>query len=188
MLTNFAETATSDQTEGIFGALGIDVQMLIFQIIGFGVLVWLMGKFVYPPLIKAVDARQAKIEEGTKAAEAAEKKAAAAEDKIDGALKKARSEAADIVATAKAEATQMVEKAEHDAKARSERIVADAHETLSKDILAARESLKKDTLALVKQAATLATLGVAGSQLDGAMIKKSLESAQSKLSSGESGK
>lgn len=172
--TTFAEAESSN----LFSALGIDWQMLLFQGIAFLVLVVVLAKWVFPILFKAVDDRQTKIEESTKAAQEAEKKAESAEAKIEEVLKKARGEAADIVSTAKDEATGMIEKAESDAKKRSDRIVAEAQENLEKDVLAARETLKKDTLKLVKEAASMATSAVADSKLDAALIKKSLEGAK----------
>lgn len=178
-LTYFAsEAADAGASSDLFGSLGINLEMLIFQMVAFIVLVLLLGKFVFPPLMKAVDDRQAKIEEAGKSAEAAEKKAEAAQAKIEEALKKARSEAADIVSTAKDEATQMIEKAENQAKNRSERIVAEAQADIQKDVLAARKTLEKDTINLVKKAAGLAVAGVADERLDTALITKSVEEAK----------
>jgi len=173
-----AETAHSEGSGDLFSSLGINLEMLIFQAIAFIVLVLFLGKFVFPVLMKAVDDRQAKIEEAGKAAEQAEKKADEAQAKIEATLKKARTEAADIVSTAKDEATQMIEKAESQAKARSERIVAEAQEDIKKDVLAARKALEKDTVQLVKKAASLAVAGVADEKLDTALIKKSVEGAR----------
>lgn len=173
-----SEAAHTEASGDLFSSLGINWQMLIFQMIAFIILVVILGKFVFPVLMKAVDDRQAKIEEAGKAAENAEKKAEAAEAKIEDTLKKARKEAADIVATAKTEATQMVEKAEAQAKTRSERIVAEAQEEVQKDVLAARKALEKDTISLVKKAAGLAVAGVADDKLDAALIKKSVEGAK----------
>lgn len=179
ILTQFgSEAASAEHSEDLLTSLGIDWTLLIVQLVAFLILVWLLGKFVYPILIKTLDAREAKIEEAGKAAEAAEKKAEAAESKIEETLKKARTEAADIVATAKAEATQMVEKAENQAKTRSERIVAEAQEDIKKDVLAARKTLEKDTINLVKKAAGLAVSGVADSKLDDALIKKTIDEAK----------
>lgn len=173
-LQNFA--ATND--ESIFGALGIDFKMLILQAIGFAILVWLLGKYIFPILLKQVDERQSKIEESTKAAVDAEKNAAAAEKKIEATLKEARTAAADIVAIAKTEATQSIEKAEAQAKARSERIVAEAHEELQKDVLAARKTLEKDTIDLVRRAASLSVASLADDKLDTQLVKKSVEGAR----------
>lgn len=179
LLTQFASAAESTEENGdLLASLGIDWTLLIVQLVAFLILVWLLGKFVYPVLIKTLDAREAKIEEAGKAADAAEKKAEQAESKIEDTLKKARAEAADIVATAKNEATQMIEKAESGAKTRSERIVAEAQEDIQKEVLAARKMLEKETVNLVKKAAGLAVSGVADSKLDDALIKRSVEEAK----------
>ena len=172
-----AEEAATE-SNGILGALGIDWQLLLFQAIGFLIVVWLMAKFVYPVLLKQIDERERKINESVEAAKHAEKSAEEAEQRIEEQMKKARKEASEIVAVAKAEATQMVEKADADAAKRSEHLVAEAHEQIEKDILAARKHLERDTLELVKKAASLVTAGVADSKLDTALIKKSIEGAK----------
>lgn len=155
-LTQFAEAGAGKSD--IFSALGIDWKMLVFQIIAFVVLVWLLGKFVYPVLMKTVDKRQEEIEASTKAAEEAKQHASKAEADVEKLLKEARREATDIVSTAKKEAAAAVEKAESKSKTRAERIIAEAHEQLEKDVVAARKALHNETLELV----TLATEKVVG--------------------------
>lgn len=177
-LTYLASTA-GEEKKDILSSLGIDWTLLIFQAVAFLILVFLLGKFVYPVFLRIIDERQDKLDEGTRAAAEAEKKAAEAEKKIEKALKEARSEATDIVATAKSEATAMVGKAEADAKRRGDRIVEEAREEIDKEVIAARKSLQRDTAELVKQAASIATAGVADSKLDTALIKKSVEEAKS---------
>lgn len=176
-LFNFAAEPVGGKAD-MFKALGIDWQMLIFQGVAFLVLVWILAKFVFPPLLKAVDSRQAAIEEATKAAAEAEKKAESAGTKIEETLKKARSEAADIVATAKSEATSAIEHAEELAKTRAERIVSTAHEDIAKEVLAARTTLKNDTLKFVKQAAAAATNHVADGKFDSDLVNKSVQEVQ----------
>ncbi len=178
--TQFAAVAKeSGASEAdILTSLGIDWTLLIMQLIAFLILVWILGKFVYPVFLRIIDERQEKLDEAGRAAEQAQEKAEEAEEKIADSLQQARKEAADIVATAKAEASQMVEKAEAQAKARSERIVAEAQEDIQKDVLAARKALEKDTISLVKKAAGLAISGVADEKLDTALIKKSVEGAK----------
>ena len=150
IMTQFAEANAA--SGGIFTALGIDWKMLIFQIVAFVILVVLLGKFVYPILIKTVDARHAEIEAGTKAAEEAEKKAHEANKNIEKLLKQARTEASDIIATAKEEAAAAIESAEQKSKVRAEHIVSEAHAQLEKDIVAAKRMLHNETLGLVAEA------------------------------------
>lgn len=178
LLTQFAETAAHEQSGGLFGALGIEWQMLVFQMLAFIILVLLLGKFIFPILIKSVDDRKAKIDEGAKAAEAAAKKAENAQADVEKALQQARVEARDIVSTAKDEATAMVAKAESSAKSKSERIVAQAQEEISKEIEKAKKALESDTLALVKKATGAVTAHVADDKVDAAIVKKSVEGAK----------
>ena len=143
-----AESAGGD----IFTSLGINGQMLLFQAVAFIILVFLLGKFVFPVLIRAVDERQEKIDAGQRAASVAEEKANQAQEDVAKLMKEARNEAKDIVITAKDEATAMVIAAEEKAKLRADKVVADAHDQLEKDVIAARKALHNDTIELVAMA------------------------------------
>ena len=174
MLVNFAAEAPAADT-GLFGALGINWQLLIIQLIGFLVLVGLLGKFVYPWLMKQVDERQANIEKAAKAAVAAQKAAAQSEEDVAEALEKARQEAADIVETARLEAAEVLAIAEKKAAATAERITADAKAQIDKDLAKAKEALRDETLELI----VLATEKIAGAdvsaKLDDARVAKVLK-------------
>lgn len=171
-VTQFA--ATEEVASGdILTTLGIHWELLVFQIIAFLILVWALGKFVYPWLMKSVDERQEAIEASVKAAAAAEEKAAEAQDEIGKLLKEARAEAKEIVTTAKDEAAAMVAGSEDKAKKRAEKIVADAHDQLEKDIIAARKALHNDTIELV----ALATEKVVGKTVNDSVDKKIIAEA-----------
>ena len=159
-LTNFAETAEAN--EDIFAALGIDWRLLILQIVAFLILVVLLGKFVYPWLMKSVDERQANIEEAAKAAKKAQESAADSEAETAALLAQARKESTEIVATAKLEAAEIASASEAKAKSTAEKIVADAHAQISKDIDKARRELHDETLELI----TLATEKIVRKKLD----------------------
>jgi F-type H+-transporting ATPase subunit b len=175
MLTQFAETGASGN---LFTAIGIDWQMLVFQVIAFVVLVWLLGKFVYPPLIKAVDNRQQAIEASTEAAEEARKKAAQAEADVEKMLKEARAQASDIVSTAKEEATAAVEAADAKSKARADHIIAEAHEQIEKDVASARKVLHNETLDLVAQATEKVVGKTVDVKVDDKVISAALKEAK----------
>lgn len=153
-LYQFAEAAQSN----MFASLGIDWRMLLLQGAAFLIFVYVMAKWVMPPLVGAVDARQKAIEEAVKSAESAEKSAKHAEAEIEKKLASARRDAADIVATARDEATAAIEKAKDKAKGDAERITTTARDQITKDIVAARQTLRNDTLELV----ALATEKVVG--------------------------
>lgn len=145
-----ATTETTESTGGdLFGALGIDWRLLILQIVAFVILVWLLGKFVYPWLMKSVDDRQKNIEEAAEAAKQAQQNAADSAAETADLLATARKEAAEIVATAKLEATEMLTTSEARAKSTAEKIVAEAHAQVEKDIDKARRALHDETLELI---------------------------------------
>jgi len=169
-----ADTANND----MFASLGIDWKMLIFQGVAFLIFVWIMAKWVMPPLLKVVDDRQKKIEEATKAAAEAEKKATESKDEVGALLKQARAEAIDIVETAKLEANAAVEAAEARASKRAETVLANAHDQIAKDVIAAKKALHNETLDLV----ALATEKVVGKTLtdkvDEKVITQAISEAQ----------
>lgn len=162
-LTTFAVAAeTSEKGGDLFSALGIDWRLLILQIIAFLILVALLGKFVYPWLMKSVDKRQEEIEAVAQAAEEAKEAAADGQRETAELINKARKEAAEIVSTAKLEASEMAMNSEKKAKSSAEKIVGDAQAQIQKDIEKAKKELHDETLELV----ALTTEKVVGKKLD----------------------
>lgn len=171
----FASTeAAAESSPGLLEALGIDWKLFVAQGIAFLILVAVLGKFVYPSLMKAIDARRDQIEAGMKEAKEAEEALVKAEAKVAKLLTEARKEADDILARTQKEAAEVVAEAEGKAKTRAEQIVADARAQLDLDVAKAREALKKDTIELV----ALATERVVGEKLDerkdAELVKKAL--------------
>lgn len=171
-------TATAEHSEesaGLFQALGIDVKLLIEQALAFLILVFLLGKFVYPALIKAVDGRREVIEAGLKEAKESQEAAEKAQEQVAELLEQARKDADEILARSHQEATVMVSEAEEKASQRAEQIVADARTQLDADVRKAREALKAETVHLV----AAATEHVIGEKLDdkkdAGLIKNALE-------------
>jgi F-type H+-transporting ATPase subunit b len=152
---------TAGQSDDIFVALGIDWRLLILQIIAFLILVVLLGKFVYPWLMKSVDQRRTDIEAASKAAAKAQEAVAKNKEEIAELLHRARKEAAEIVDTAKLESAEMVTASEKKARMNAEQIVADAHTQIDKDVANVKKELYNETLELV----AMATGKVVGSTL-----------------------
>lgn len=174
ILTQFAnaEEATDG---GLIGMLGIDWKMLIFQIVAFLVMVWLLGKFVYPFLLKSVDDRQKKIEIGAKAAEKANHSAADAEKRIAKLLNDARIEANEIVATAKVESAATLNATEEKSKKLADQITDAAKEQIDKDVLAAKNSLHNEMVELVALATEKVVGRVISNNVDNSIIADSVK-------------
>lgn len=175
-LSTVAETAETNSD--IFTALGIDWRLLILQIVAFLILVALLGKFVYPLLMKSVDERQKNIEEAAKAAKKAQESAAESQAETADLLAQARKEASQIVNTAKLEAAEISSASEAKAKSSAEKIVADAHARIEKDIDKARRELHDETLALVALATEKIIRTKLDTKADETLIAKVLEEAK----------
>jgi F-type H+-transporting ATPase subunit b len=177
-LSQLAAAETTTTNNDLFTALGIDWRLLILQIIAFVILVALLGKFVYPWLMKSVDGRQAAIEATMKATAEAQKAAEANKEAVAELMAEARKEATDIIGTAKLEASEMVSASEAKAQKVAERIVADAHDQLDKDVANARKVLYNDTLELVGLATEKIIAKKLDKKADSELIESVMKAAQ----------
>ncbi len=115
---------------------------LFGQMLAFGILIWFTLKFVWPPLLAAIEERQKKIADGLAAADRATASLKEASTKSDEELKSARQQAAEIVAQANKQAGQLVEQAKTAAATEAERIRSAARNEVDREIAIAREVLK----------------------------------------------
>lgn len=127
---------------------------LFGQMITFGVLVWFTMKFVWPPLIQALDDRKNKIAEGLAAADRGASELEDAKKEVEKLLKQARSQASEIVEQAHKRANKTVEEAKDKAREESERIVAQGRDEIAREVESAKQSLKNDVSKLAIEAAS----------------------------------
>ncbi len=121
---------------------------LIVQLIVFGILVWFTMKFVWPPIIKAIDERADKIAEGLDAAERGKSDFAQAEKRVAETLAEGRQQVSDLVANAEKRAAQLVEEAKTTASDEAARILAQAKADVEQEANRAREALREQVAAL----------------------------------------
>lgn len=178
-LRQFAATEAAPAESGdIFSALGIDWMMLVFQIVAFVLLVILLGKFVYPWLMKSVDERQDKINAAAKAASEAQAAAVDAEARVEKLLKKARVEASEIVATAKLESANALAASEEKSKKRADQIIADAQSEIQKEVIAAKTALHNETVELVALATEKVVGKTVSQKIDESLISDAIKAVK----------
>ncbi|MCX7946393.1 MAG: F0F1 ATP synthase subunit B [Hydrogenophilus sp.] len=124
---------------------------LIAQLVVFFVLGWFTMRFVWPPLMRAIDERSAKIAEGLAAADKAKADLALAERRAIEELKKAREEAAQIRAAAEQQASKILEEARSEAT----QIIARAVKAAEDEARAAVKRVQEDLRAEVARLALL---------------------------------
>lgn len=124
---------------------------LIAQLVVFFILGWFTMKFVWPPLMKALDERAAKIAEGLAAADKAKTDLALAEKRAVEELRKAREEAAAMRSNAEQQAAKLIEEARVEAAQIINRAQKAAEEEARASVQCVLEELREEVarLALV---------------------------------------
>ncbi len=115
---------------------------LIAQMISFAVFVWFTMKFIWPPLVKAMDERKAKIADGLAAAERGRHEQALAEQRVDEQLQQAKQQAAEIKANAEKQAAMILVEAKTKAQQEGDRQLAAAQAEITQETNKAREVLR----------------------------------------------
>jgi F-type H+-transporting ATPase subunit b len=121
---------------------------LIAQAIAFAVLIWFTVKFVWPPLLGAIEKRQKEIADGLAAASEGRNALEVAAKKSEVTLTEAKQKASEIIAQAEKRASQIVEEAKNNAKAEGERIIAGAKAEIDQEVNRAKEGLRSQVSVL----------------------------------------
>lgn len=127
---------------------------LIVQMVVFLILAWVTMKFIWPPLIAALDARQQKIAEGLAAGEKGEKRLNEAQSTATEIIREARGQAGKIVDQANRRSNELVDEARGTARVEGERLVADARQEVALESTRAREQLRREAATLAVVAAS----------------------------------
>ena len=126
---------------------------LIVQMIVFLILVGFTMKFVWPPIVKALDERAQKIAEGLSAADKARAELTNANKRVEEQLSSARKDAAQRLADAERLTQSMVEEAKTRASEEGAKIVAAAKAEAEQEAIKVRESLRDQVAALAVKGA-----------------------------------
>lgn len=127
---------------------------LIGESIAFIVFVIFCMKFVWPPIMAAIEDRQKTIADGLAASDRAAKDLELAQAKAAEQLKEAKAQAAEIIEAAKKREAQMIDEAAEKAQAEREKIIASGHAEIESERNRAKEELRKQ----------VSTLAVAGAE------------------------
>ena len=115
---------------------------LIAQLVAFAVFVWFTMTYVWPPLVKALADRKARIADGLAAAERGAHEKELAQERAKETLQEAKKQSAEIVARAEKRAAEIVEEAKDKALVEGERLVTAARAEIDQETNKAREVLR----------------------------------------------
>lgn len=115
---------------------------LIMQAVAFAAFIWFTARFVWPPLMRAIDARRKEIADGLAAGEQGRQNLSTAEKRIADLMTEAKGKAAEIVGQGEKFKAETMEHAKVEAKAEADRIVAAAKAEIAQEVARAKESLR----------------------------------------------
>ena len=121
---------------------------LIGQSISFFLFVWFCMKFVWPPLMVALNERKKNIADGLAAAERGRQEHELAERHAKDVIREAKDEAANIIVQAQKRASEIVEESKNVAKAEGDRMISAADAEIEQEINRAKEMLRGQVVSL----------------------------------------
>jgi F-type H+-transporting ATPase subunit b len=145
--------AFAQEESGGIGALGFSLPGLIAQLVNFTILLVVLRLFLYKPVLRLLDERRRRIQEGVEAAAAAASAASQSEVESRRALEEARVQGQEAIQRAQDAAARLREELEARARADAEQIVSRAREEIALERDQAIEQLRREFAGLAIDAA-----------------------------------
>ncbi len=145
-----AEQATEAiVAESPVSVLGLDLKLFIAQIVNFSIVIFILWKWAYKPLVEKLNERTHKIEKGLKDAEEANKRREQAEQEFAHKIEEAKKEAYSIIEESKKEAEEQKARILQEAKTETDKFVSDAKKRIAEEQKQAVHSAKKEITDMV---------------------------------------
>ena len=147
---------------GLQNILNIEPGSILWTIISFLIVVWLLGKFGWKPLLSGLKAREDSIRNDLETAKSEREKAAGLLKDYEQAIAGARKEAAEIIQTAQDEANKLREQSEAETKETTLKMIEKARHDIERD----RDAAKAELNTHVAQLTARATSRLLGRTID----------------------
>ena len=121
---------------------------LIAQAITFLLFIGFAVKYVWPPLLRAIESRQKTIADGLAEAERGRSSLADAQKEKEAILREARTRAQEIMVAAEKSAGQRIEESKSQAKSEGERLLAAANAQIQQEVQSAKQQLREQVAQL----------------------------------------
>ena len=168
-------------SEGGIGALGFDAQALVFQIINFGILLFVLRFIAYKPLLKVLESRRQKIEEGLRNHSEVEKMKEAVKEERMHILKDAQKEVQKLILQTREQAEGIIHSAQQKAHEQSTHILNKARVQAEQELHTLHEQFKKEAVSLVVTATEQVLGKKIDSTADAELINQAITKAEQEL-------
>lgn len=128
---------------------GIQPTLLLAQIVNFAIILFLLKKFFYKPITKALDDRKKRIEESLKNADLIQKKLAKTQKESSEIIASAQKNAQDLINEAKSQSQTIIEQANQLARQNLEEALIKAKDQIEDHKQEIKKQLEKETITLV---------------------------------------
>ena len=127
----------------------MDLNMTVLgQTIAMAVFVWFCMKYIWPPIMLALDQRRKAIADGLAAAEDGQKKLEEAQARFEATVRESREKATEIIQQAEKRAREIVDEARQDAVAEGDRLIAQAKAEIAQEASLATDALRGQVAAI----------------------------------------
>ncbi len=125
----------------ILQLFGLNGWLFLAQVINFAIVLFVLHRWVYKPLLAAMDARAEQVRAGVLKAEAAE-----------SVLREAQDRAGSVVRQAEQEAQSLLERTKAEAEAKRRELLQEAHQELDRQVATVKQQLEEERASMVKSA------------------------------------
>jgi F-type H+-transporting ATPase subunit b len=181
LIAHAAETAhtATESAQGI-SALGVDWRSLLFQVINFSILLFLLNKYAFPPIIRVLESRREKIEESLRTAEVIEAQHRELKETQAKLIKETQAQSHELITASKEQANDLLKESERKAKERAEHIMQETEALIRHEADELRNQLKSETARLVAAATEKILRQKLDAPRDTALIESTLKSLNPK--------
>ena len=159
--------------EELIKTFHIETNLLLAQFVNFAIVLFVLWKFAYKPILKTLNDRTKKIEKGVKDAESASKKLSEMNEKEKEILTSAKKEAQEIIKKSEEEAKKNAQSIMEQAKEQNEKMIADAKKMIEQEKGKMLGEVKSEIAELVVSA----TEKIIGEKMDQKKDKELIEKA-----------
>ncbi len=121
---------------------------LLGQAISFGIFVWFCMKYVWPPILQALEERETRVADGLEAAERGKHELELAEQRATESMREGKAKAQDFINQAQKRGDEIIEAAKEAAREEADRIKAAAAAEIEQNRNQAREELRGEVARL----------------------------------------
>jgi len=121
---------------------------LIGQAIAFFLFVVFCMKYVWPPILQALEERKKKIADGLAAGEHGQREQERAEERAKELLREAKEQAGEIITRADKRASDIIDEAKDDAKVEGQRLLTAARAEIDQEVNRVKEGLRGEVVSI----------------------------------------